>query len=60
MKEKEHFLELIKKVHSERKMIRFWGSPDNIKSWELLYLNGVDLINTDKVAELYNYIYTNK
>ena len=59
-KEKEHLLELIKKVHSEEKMIRFWGSPDNIKSWELLYLNGVDLINTDKVAELYNYINTNK
>ncbi|MAI85710.1 MAG: hypothetical protein CMF99_00765 [Candidatus Marinimicrobia bacterium] len=60
VKEEEHLLELIKKVHSERKMIRFWGSPDNIKSWELLYLNDVDLINTDKVAELYNYIITNK
>ena len=41
-------------------MIRFWSSPDNIKSWELLYLNDVDLINTDKVAKLYNYINTNK
>ena len=44
-------------------MIRFWGSPDNIKSWELLLKkskNDVDLINTDKVAELYNYISTNK
>ena len=59
-KEKEHLLELIKKVHREGKMIRFWGYPDNIKSWELLYLNDVDLINTDKVAELYNYISTNK
>ena len=60
LKEEEHLLELIKKVHNEGKMIRFWGSPDNIKSWELLYLNDVDLINTDKVAELYNYISTNK
>ncbi len=59
-KEEEHLLELIKKVHSEQKMIRFWGSPDNLKSWELLYLNNVDLINTDKIAELYNYIHTNK
>ena len=41
-------------------MIRFWGSPNNIKSQELLYLNDVDLINTDKVAELYNYISTKK
>ena len=59
-KEKEYLLELIKKVHSEGKMIRFWGSPDHIKSWELLYHNDVDLINTDKVVELYNYINTNK
>lgn len=60
IKEKEHFLALIKKVHSEGKMIRFWGSPDNIRSWELLYFNDVDLINTDKVAELYNFIIQNK
>ena len=58
--EKEHLLKLIKNVHREGKMIRFWGSPDHIKSWELLYLNDVDLINTDKVEELYNYINTNK
>ena len=58
--EEEHLLKLIKKVRNEGKMIRFWGSPDNIKSWKLLYLNDVDLINTDKIAELYNYISTNK
>ncbi len=55
-KEKEHLLTLIKKVHSEGKMIRFWGSPDNTRSWKLLYSNDVDLINTDKVFELYNFI----
>ncbi len=55
-KEKLHLLTLIEKVHREEKKIRFWGSPDNIKSWELLYFSDVDLINTDKVIELYNFI----
>ncbi len=55
-KEKEHLLTLIEKVHNEGRMIRFWGSPDNLRSWELLYTNDIDLINTDKVSELYNFI----
>ena len=43
----------IQKVHSENKEIRFWGSPDNKISWEIMTSAGVDLINTDKV---YDYI----
>ena len=43
----------IQKVHLENKEIRFWGSPDNKISWEIMTSAGVDLINTDKI---YDYI----
>tara|TARA_X000000368_G_scaffold365043_1_gene311074 strand:- start:47 stop:376 length:330 start_codon:yes stop_codon:yes gene_type:complete len=55
-KDKMHLDELIYQVHLEGKKIRFWGSPDNSISWEVLYKSGVDLINTDKVADLYDYM----
>ena len=55
-KEMGHLTKLIIKVHQEEKMIRFWGAPDNVKSWELLYHSGIDLINTDKIVELYNFV----
>jgi len=43
------------KVHSEGKMLRFWGSPDNVEAWELLDQIGVDLINTDKIKMFYEH-----
>ena len=45
----------IQKVHSENKEIRFWGSPDNKISWEIMTSAGVDLINTDKINEFSSY-----
>ena len=48
--------ELVFKIHLENKIIRFWGVPDNQLSWEVLFNCGVDLINTDKVTQLYDFI----
>jgi hypothetical protein len=48
--------ELTTKVHLEGKKLRFWGAPDNQKSWEMLYFAGIDLINTDKIIELYDFM----
>ncbi len=42
---------LIQSVHDENKKIRFWGIPDNQKSWRLLINEGVDIINTDNLEE---------
>lgn len=47
---------LIYDVHLEGKKIRFWGSPDNMMSWQFFYFSGIDLINTDKIIELYDYM----
>ena len=54
--ELNHLNGIISKVHLEGKKIRFWGSPDNDKSWKILYSAGVDLINTNKIIALSNFI----
>lgn len=42
---------VIKRAHSDGKPIRFWAIPDTPNSWKQLKKLGVDVINTDKVAE---------
>ena len=54
--EKKILQELVIKVHNEKKEIRFWGSPDNQNTWEVLFSAGVDLINTDNIKECRNFI----
>lgn len=42
---------VIKRAHSDGKPIRFWAIPDTPNAWKQLRKLGVDIINTDKVAE---------
>jgi alkaline phosphatase len=42
---------MIRMVHSQGKMIRFWGNPDVPEVWELLLKLRVDLINTDRIED---------
>lgn len=42
---------VIKRAHSDNKPIRFWAIPDSPNGWKQLKKLGVDIINTDKVAE---------
>jgi len=43
---------MIDKVHAMGKKIRFWNAPDNLESWKLFKILGVDYINTDHISEL--------
>ena len=47
--------QLVQKVHGEKKLLRLWSIPDNPESWNHLLRLGVDIINTDKVAECRKY-----
>jgi alkaline phosphatase len=47
---------IIKSVHDKGKKIRFWAIPDFENSWMVLMNMGVDVINTDKVADLNTFI----
>ena len=46
---------IVEKVHDMDKLFRLWGSPDNFEWWNLQQQLGVDIINTDKLAECRNY-----
>ncbi|GAB3885538.1 PI-PLC domain-containing protein [Spirosoma agri] len=49
--DREKLKRVIKRAHSDNKLIRFWGAPDSPNAWKQLKKIGVDVINTDKVAE---------
>jgi hypothetical protein len=43
---------LTARAHKEGRLVRFWGSPDLPQSWAAQAAAGVDLINTDRPANL--------
>jgi len=45
--ERQKLRDLVKKAHSQGRLIRFWGGPDNLAAWNELLAAKVDLINTD-------------
>lgn len=47
---------LVAKSHQQNRRLRFWGAPDNEATWKQLAASGVDLINTDKLAELATFL----
>ena len=42
----------VAKAHTQGRLVRFWGTPDRTEAWAEQRAAGVDLINTDKLAEL--------
>ncbi len=44
--------EYVAKAHKRGRLVRFWGAPDKLEVWQEQLASGVDLINTDKLAEL--------
>jgi lysophospholipase L1-like esterase len=40
------------KAHAHGRLVRFWATPERPEVWKQLQAAGVDLINTDKLAEL--------
>ncbi|RYY27809.1 MAG: glycerophosphodiester phosphodiesterase [Chitinophagaceae bacterium] len=44
-------IKMIKTAHDHNKLVRLWGAPDEPQTWILFRRLGVDIINTDKIAE---------
>ncbi|MFN2441022.1 MAG: hypothetical protein ABR503_17615 [Chitinophagaceae bacterium] len=40
--------------------MRFWAAPDNEASWKMQMKLGVNLIGTDKIDDLANFLKANK
>jgi alkaline phosphatase len=55
-KDKDLLQNTIDSVHRAGKGIRFWDAPDNEISWILQMKLGVDLIGTDKINELADFM----
>jgi len=47
---------VINAVHVAGKKIRFWGAPDNAAAWQKLMALNADILCTDKVTELTDFI----
>lgn len=54
--EKERLTSYVAAAHQYGKKVRLWGSPENELVWAELLACGVDLINTDKLEELQNFL----
>lgn len=48
-------IKFIEKAHAVGKKARLWGAPDTPEAWEALTKAGMDFINTDQPAKLYDF-----
>jgi len=47
---------LVESAHARGQLIRFWNTPDTSEAWGALREAGVDLINTDRLTELRDFL----
>lgn len=50
--DRKKLVDLIEDVHRKGRRIRIWGNPDEISYWQLALETGIDLINTDRLVDL--------
>jgi hypothetical protein len=54
--ERAQLREIVTKAHARGRRLRFWGAPDRPTLWQTLHEADVDLINTDNLAGLENFL----
>jgi glycerophosphoryl diester phosphodiesterase len=47
---------LVKAAHEQGRRVRFWAIPDQANAWRIMADHGVDLINTDNLAGLAEFL----
>lgn len=48
--------DLVTQAHTQGRRIRFWNTPDRPDAWQLLHAAGVDIIGTDHLPELRDFL----
>ena len=48
--------EFVAKAHAQQRRLRFWAAPDRPEAWRVLYDADVDLLNTDHLPELRDFM----
>jgi hypothetical protein len=54
--EKEKLVSLLADIHGKGRKVRFWGNPDVEPFWKLGIETGIDLINTDRLEDLHDFL----
>jgi hypothetical protein len=54
--QKEKLCRFIGLAHLNEQKVRLWASPENTKVWRALLECGVDLINTNKLVKLKEFL----
>jgi hypothetical protein len=54
--ERARLREFVRKAHRHGRLVRFWATPERAALWEELLAAEVDLINTDRLAELRRFL----
>jgi alkaline phosphatase len=54
--DKHKVISLRDEVHTKNKKLRFWGAPDNATAWSTWIDLKIDILGTDKVAELADFL----
>ncbi len=54
--EQQRLADWVQQTHSGGHLIRFWGNPDVPAYWQLAQDHGVDLINTDRLEALAEFL----
>jgi hypothetical protein len=57
--ERAKLREFVRKAHKHGRRVRFWATPERVEVWKELRAADVDLINTDKLAELKSFFLEN-
>lgn len=50
--DRQKLAKFVTSAHARGQRLRFWNTPDNAEAWGLLLDSGIDLINTDDLAGL--------
>jgi hypothetical protein len=55
-RERDRLRQIVRKAHEHGRLVRFWATPERVALWKELRSAGVDLINTDRLAELRKFL----
>ena len=58
--EKLKLKKIVRQAHDKGRRVRFWATPENKAVWQELYDADVDLMNTDRLAELQKFLASQK
>lgn len=59
-KDRKRLEEVARKAHENKVRLRFWATPDNPVFWRTLREKGVDLLNSDNLAKLQEFLLAEK